>query len=227
MRNEDCKRRHYSLKELGEIMAKNWKGHEDLRIRMLRSKRKWGNNEPEANRTGAEIVRNVTSWVNGRKNARGGIWGFSGHPARQFIVLMAHTGATPDGRRTGEESSKNLSPTMGMDTEGVTALLNTIANLDARDLPGDFPLDVALLPGTVAGEKGLALLRTIVEQYFANGGMVIQFNIHDPETLRDAQKHPEKYENLQVRVCGWNVRWNDIPKREQDKFIARAEAIAQ
>ena len=55
--------------------------------------------------------------------------------------------------------------------------------------------------------------------------MVIQFNIHDPETLIDAQKHPEKYENLQVRVCGWNVRWNDMPKVEQDKFILRAREL--
>ena len=116
---------------------------------------------------------------------------------------------------------------MGADTEGATALIATLANLDARDLPGDFPLDVALLPATVAGEKGLALMRTIVEQYFANGGMVIQFNVHDPKTLRDAQKHPKKYENLQVRVCGWNVRWNDMPKVEQDKFILRQEMISQ
>ena len=116
---------------------------------------------------------------------------------------------------------------MGVDTEGVTALINTVATLDARDLPGDFPLDVALLPRTVEGEKGLQLMRTLIETYFANGGMVIQFNIQDAETLRDAQRHPERYENLQVRVCGWNVRWNDIPKVEQDKFIIRQERIAQ
>ena len=62
---------------------------------------------------------------------------------------------------------------------------------------------------------------------FRERRLVIQFNILDPETLRDEQKHPEKYANLQVRVCGWNVRWNDIPKVEQDKFILRQECIAQ
>ena len=116
---------------------------------------------------------------------------------------------------------------MGADTQGATALVNSAAALDACDLPGDFPLDVALLPSTAAGETGLAAMRALVEQYFANGGLVIQFNIHDAETLRDAQRHPEKYENLQVRVCGWNVRWNDIPKVEQDKFILRAESLAR
>ena len=100
-----------------------------------------------------------------------------------------------------------------------------MAHLDPCDLPGDFPLDVALLPYAVAGEKGLAAMRTLVETYFANNGLVIQFNVLDADILRDAQKHPEKYENLQVRICGWNVRWNDIPPQEQEKFILRQESV--
>ena len=116
---------------------------------------------------------------------------------------------------------------MGADTEGATALVNTAVRLDACDLPGDFPLDVALLPTSVSGEAGLSAMRSLITRYFAGGGLVIQFNIVDAETLRDAQLHPEKYENLQVRVCGWNVRWNDIPKKEQDAFILRQERIVQ
>ena len=220
-------KREFSLAELGRVMAADWAGHEELRLRMLRSKRKWGNNDAEANAIGAKIVKAVSAEINFKPNSRGGRFTLSGHNARQFIWEGEKTGATPDGRKAGEEMSKNISPTMGVDTEGVTALLNTVKSLDARDLPGDFPLDVALLPHTVAGEKGLQAMRTLIETYFDNGGMVIQFNIQDAETLRDAQAHPEKYENLQVRVCGWNVRWNDIPKVEQDKFIARAAAIAQ
>ena len=216
-------RKEMSLAALGGLMAANWKTGETLRQRMLRSKRKWGNNEPEANRTGAEIVRHVTSWVNGRKNARGGIWGFSGHPARQFIVLMAHTGATPDGRLAGEESSKNLSPTMGADTEGVTALVNTLSHLRPEDLPVNLPLDVQLHPSAVQGSEGLVAMRALAQVFFANGGETLQFNVLDFAKLRDAQKHPWRYENLQVRVCGWNVRWNDLPKAEQDKYILRAE----
>ena len=79
-------------------------------------------------------------------------------------------------------------------------LVESVAALDAKGLSGDFPLDVAFLPGTVAGEKGLNLMRTLIKRYFDNGGLVIQFNVADPQTLRDAQAHPEKYENLQVRV---------------------------
>ena len=220
-------RKEMSLAELGKVMAENWKGHEQLRLRMMRSKRKWGNNDPTANAIGAELVGFCAAEYNGKPTPGGGRFVASGHTARIHIEFGRQTGATPDGRKAGEEMSKNLSPTMGADTEGVTALVDTLAVLDARDLPGDFPLDVALLPNTVAGDKGREAMRTLIETYFANGGMVIQFNIQSPETLRDAQKHPEKYENLQVRVCGWNVRWNDIPKVEQDKFILRAEGIAQ
>ena len=216
-----------SLAALGKVMAANWKDHEELRLRMLRSKRKWGNNDPEANALAREITAGISKVVNGIPNARGGRFKASGHSSRNHYSFGSWTGATPDGRKACEEISKNISPTMGADTEGATALILSVANLDARDLPSDFALDVALLPDTVAGEKGLLAMRTLIEQYFANGGLVIQFNILDPKTLRDAQKHPEKYENLQVRVTGWNVRWNDIPKVEQDKFILRQENIAQ
>ena len=84
-----------------------------------------------------------------------------------------------------------------------------------------------LLPYTVSGDKGLEMMKALLSQYYANGGLMMQFNVFDAEELKDAQAHPEKYENLQVRVCGWNVRWNDLPKVEQDAYIRRAEEIAR
>ena len=220
-------KKELSLRGLGELMSHNWKECEDLRLRMLRSKHKWGNNDREANALGAEIAKTVSPILNGRPNSRGGHFEMSGHNARQFIEEGQKTGASPDGRKTGEELSKNLSPTMGVDTEGVTALISTLASLDSRDFPGDFPLDVMLLPSTTSGDKGLDVMKAIMFQYYENGGLIIQFNVFDAEELKDAQRHPEKYENLQVRVCGWNVRWNDLPKVEQDAYIRRAEAVAR
>ena len=226
VKNEEGGAIHFSLKELGEIMAENWAGHETLRRRMLRSKRKWGNNSAEANALGKRVIQAFNAELKGQENLRGGKFSSSGHCARQFIVQGRKTGATPDGRLAGDEMSKNLSPTPGADTEGVTALVNTITTLDyAEDVPGDMPVDVALHPSTVAGDAGLKLMRQIVETYHRQGGAQIHFNVFDPEELRDAQKHPEKYENLQVRVCGWNVRWNDLNRREQDEYIRRAECV--
>ena len=218
-------KKELTLAELGKVMAENWKGHEPLRLRMLRSKRKWGNNDPEANALGAELIDCFADQLNGKPNSKGGRFFASGHCARQFIHLGAKTGATPDGRKKGEEMSKNLSPTMGADTEGATALVNTLAASDVTKLPGDYPLDMMLHPSVCAGQKGLELMKALVRQFHKNGGSVIQFTVFSAEELRDAQAHPEKYENLQVRVCGWNVRWNDLCKAEQDAYIRRAEAI--
>ena len=220
-------KKEMSLAELGALMADNWKGRDDLRLRMLRSKRKWGNNDPESKVFARELSKSLAGAVLHRTNPRGGKCGMGGHNARQFICQGLLTGATPDGRRKGEEFSKNLSPTMGADTEGVTALIETLAALDSKDFPGDFPLDVMLLPYTVSGDKGLDMMKSLLFQYYDNGGLMMQFNIFDSAELKDAQAHPEKYENLQVRVCGWNVRWNDLPKVEQDAYIRRAEEIAR
>ena len=220
-------KKEMSLAELGKVMAENWKGNETLRLRMLRSKRKWGNNDPEANALGAEVIDCFAAQLNGKPNSRGGIFLASGHCARQFIELGRKTGATPDGRRKGEEMSKNLSPAMGADTEGATALVNTLAASDSTKLPGDYPLDLMLHPSVCAGKKGLEVMKALVQQFHANGGSVIQFTVFSAEELRDAQAHPERYENLQVRVCGWNVRWNDLSKGEQDTYIRRAENIMQ
>lgn len=218
-------RKELSLSGLGAVMSVNWEGHEELRLRMLRSRRKWGNNDPEANALGVELIECFASQLNGRPNSRGGIFLACGHCARQYIVLGEKTGATPDGRKAGEEMSKNLSPTMGVDTEGATALVATLAASDVAKLPGDYPLDMMLHPSVCQGEKGLKAMRSIVEVFHRNGGAVIQFTVFSAEELRDAQKHPEKYENLQVRVCGWNVRWNDLSKTEQDAYILRAENV--
>ena len=220
-------RREMSLADLGRLMAADWGGREDLRLRMLRSKVKWGNDAPEANAVAVRLSKTLSATVNGKPNSRGGRFFVSGHCARQFVIQGAMLGATPDGRKKGEEVSKNLSPTMGADTEGVTALVRTLGSLDSVDWPGDFPLDVMLLPYTVSGEKGLETMAALVHEFFDRGGAMIQFNVFDAEELKDAQRHPEKYENLQVRVCGWNVRWNDLPRAEQDAYIRRAEEIAR
>ena len=218
-------KKEMSIAELGDAMAANWKGHEALRLRMLRSKRKWGNNDAEANALGAELADVFAAQLNGKPNSRGGMFIASGHSARQYINFGKKTGATPDGRLAGEEVSKNMSPTMGADTEGATALVNTLASSDVTKLPSDYPLDMMLHPSVCMGDKGLEAMKALVREFHRNGGSVIQFTVFSAEELRDAQAHPEKYENLQVRVCGWNVRWNDLSKAEQDAYIRRAENV--
>ena len=82
-----------------------------------------------------------------------------------------------------------------------------------------------LHPSAVQGEHGLAALYAVLSTYMQKGGASIHFNIFNTEILREAQDNPEKYKNLQVRICGWNALWNKIPKTEQDAYILRCENI--
>ena len=216
-----------TLAEFRDILRNNWEGAEKLRLRILRSRNKYGNGIPEVDCYAAALAHYFGGKLNLRPNSRGGWYQASGHSARTFIIMGERTGATPDGRRAGEEMSKNISPTMGADVNGVTALIDSATAIDSADLPGDFPLDVMMHPATVQGEEGLAAMRTLLYAYLAKYGMAIHFNIFDAAVLEDAQKHPEKYSGLQVRVCGWNVRFNDLAEKEQNAYIERARRIAE
>ena len=219
-------KREMTLAELGAVMAANWAGHDELRLRMRASRRKWGNNDPLANKLTHDLYHVFGEAVNGKPNSRDGTFFAAGHSIDYFVILGRGTGATPDGRKSGEEFSKNISPAPGADREGPTALIESIGAIDYHDIPCDIILDTTIHPTVVQGEKGLQAMRALVERYFAVGGCAIHFNVFSAEELRDAQAHPERYENLQVRVCGWNVRWNDLPRAQQDAYIRRAECVA-
>ncbi len=214
-----------SLRELGEILVADWKGHEELRLRMKNSKLKWGCGNPEADALAKEVQEAFSGSFVGKPNGRGGVFVCYGLNSRGFIRGGELTGATPDGRHKGEHLSKNMAPSVGAETEGITGSIRSFGALAPENFPCGSIYDVMIHPSTVAGEKGLRAFRILVKRFFAGGGVAMNINIVSPETLRDAQKHPEKYENLQVRVAGWNIRWNDIPRKEQDEYIARIEIV--
>ncbi|MBQ9784370.1 MAG: hypothetical protein IJW29_02610 [Clostridia bacterium] len=214
-----------TLKELISALDANWQGYEELRRAILASPHKYGSGDAETDRYARALSHWFAMKVNNRPTARGGVYKAIMHSAMQFVWQGKKTGASPDGRRAGEEISKNASPTPGMDRGGVTALIRSALNLSPYLFPESFCLDVMLHPSTVAGDKGLSTMHALVESYMKGDGMSIQFNVFDTATLRDAQAHPEKYRSLQVRVAGWNVLWNDLSRVEQDAYIRRAEGV--
>ena len=218
-------RKEVSLAELGRILAVNWEGHEELRLRMKHSRLKWGCGNPEADALAREVIEGFTSHFVGKPNSRGGVFVCYGLNSRGFIRGGRITGATPDGRKAGEPFSKNMAPSVGAETDGITGSIRSYGAIAPENFPCGSIFDVMIHPSTVDGEKGLRVLRTLVERFYAGGGVALNVNIVSPETLRDAQAYPEKYENLQVRVAGWNIRWNDIPRKEQDEYIARIETV--
>ena len=133
------------------------------------------------------------------------------------------TMATPDGRRLGDPLSKNLCASYGMDRCGITALINSVCQIDHASFPTGSVLDIVVHPSSVMGKDGLDAFYGILMTYFKKGGFAMHGNVFSAEKLRAAQQNPEKYKNLQVRVCGWNVYFVNLSKEEQNAFIRQAE----
>ena len=115
---------------------------------------------------------------------------------------------------------------MGQTREGATAAILSATKIDATAFTCDAALDLGLLPSAVKGDDGLAAMYGLLMTFMHRGGHALQINVFNADTLRDAQAHPDKYQDLQIRVCGWNVLWNNICKEEQDGFIRQAEALS-
>ena len=131
-------------------------------------------------------------------------------------------GATADGRRAGEQLSENQSPTNGADTSGLTAMLNSLSRIPFKGITGG-PLNLRLHPTAVAGEDGLKVLSALLRTYMEKGGMQMQINVVDADTLRDAQENPDRYRTLCVRVTGYSAFFVEMGRKAQDELIARTE----
>lgn len=216
-----------TLAQLRNILDKDYEGEETLRKKFLADRDKYGNNKALPDGIAKEIAEFVCSKVCGRPNAtkRNGTWNLGFHVARQSYDQAPGTAASANGRRRGDELSKNLSASMGMNREGATAAILSITKIDATGFAGDATLDLGLLPSAVQGEEGLEAMYALLMTFIKRGGHAMHINVFDADTLRAAQREPEKYQDLQIRVCGWNVLWNNICKEEQDGFIRQAEAL--
>ncbi len=209
--------------ELGEILKNNWEGREDLHQRALRLPHKYGCADPVADEIAVWLADYCASLTNGRPNGRGGVFKASCFTIDHCYPMGEKTMATPDGRRAGEPLSKNFCATVGMDKKGVTALIRSVTKMDHAAFPNGTVLDLVLHPSAVSGEDGLFAFHGLLTTYFARGGFALHGNVFDADVLRDAVASPEKYENLQVRVCGWNAYFTKLTRAEQESFIRQAE----
>jgi len=216
-----------TLEELKIALDNNWNGYESLRKKALNCKHKYGRGDKISDHYANAIHNFFASHFIGRKNSHGGNIEYELHSALAFLKQGQKTPATPDGRYDGDEVSKNASAAPGADTAGITSLIRSVTTLDLSLSDSGACLDCMLHPSTVWGEGGTDILYGVLNTYLSLGGASIHFNIFNSQMLRDAQLYPEKYKNLQVRVCGWNVLWNNLTRKEQDAYILRAESIIE
>lgn len=218
--------RQIELGELRHILKENWKGFEPLRRRILSSYPKYGIGNNDADRLAQEILAFASSRINGKPNAKNGIFrlgAFSIDWRRGFGRRM---GASADGRRSGEPLSKNIGASLGADREGVTAQILSAASLNGDLMPNGSVLDIVLHSSAAKGREGLVALLGTLQTFMRLGGMAIQYSVLNAEVLREAQRSPEQYPNLQVRLCGWNVLFSSLSKNEQDEYILQSELRA-
>ncbi len=218
-------KKELTLSELVDALDRNYEGEEALRRRLISDREKWGNNKDLPDSIAIDLVSFITENLCGRPNARNGKWNCGFHVARMSYTQGKKTAASANGRRLGEELSKNISASMGQNREGATAAILSATKIDATSFAHDSSLDLGLLPSAVKGEDGLEAMYGLLMTFVKRGGHAMHINVFDADTLRDAQAHPEKYRDLQIRVCGWNVLWNNIKKEEQDGFIRQAEGL--
>ena len=213
-----------TLAEYRDILNKNWEGHEAFRLRILKDEDKWGNNKKLPDTLFKHFTETLAKVINAQVNARMGTYGTCLHGAETFYTMGRNTAATPDGRFATEEFSKNATPVQGMNRSGPTGAVTSILKLDTRLFLGDSSIDLSFNPNAVRGQEGIDAMRALLMTYVDNDGHALQINVLSADELRKAQQNPEKYKDLQIRVCGWNVLWNSLPKEEQDFYIRQAEA---
>lgn len=208
-----------TLDELKEILESDWQKDPALQQYVKHRIPKWGNNNDEVDSIARSVADFYTTLVNGTPNNRGGSFTASMFTLDFNLIQGERTGALPDGRNARTYLAKGIGAMTAMDKQGVTAHIASVTKLDFRRVPNGSVLDIFLHPSAVKGEQGLQALISLIKTYFAKGGYGIQFNVLDHNALIDAQKHPEKYATLQVRVCGWNVYFVTMSPREQEQFI--------
>ncbi len=212
-----------SLRALYEILKNDFRGEEKLRLLMQKMPERYGNGNAAADALAVELSDYCASLVNNVPNARGGVFKASLFSIDRCFYCAPLTMATPDGRKRGEALSKNLCASFGMDKKGVLALISSVAKMDHAKFPNGSVLDVVLHPSAVKGEDGMGAFVGLLKTYFSKGGFAMHGNVFNADDLRAAQKDPERYATLQVRVCGWNAYFVNLTKEEQNSFIKQAE----
>ena len=184
---------------------------------------KFGNDDDEVDAFAREMAYTYTKPLEKYKNPRGGSFQAGLYPVSANVPLGAQTGATPDGRLAYTPVADGVSPAAGRDVKGPTAAANSVSRLDHYIASNGTLFNMKFHPSALEGRSGLESFVALVRGYFDQKGSHMQFNVVSRETLRDAQKHPEKYKSLVVRVAGYSALFTTLSKGLQEDIINRTE----
>ncbi len=214
-----------TMSELCDALDANFVGYEFLRKKLLDAP-KYGNDDERADSIGQEIISAFTDIV--AKHAEHfkslikfpcGVGTFS-----WYIGIGEGLSASPDGRLSGEPVSSNFSPALGKDIEGIPCAILSYSKMHKSNLPAGGPLDLRIAKKLVNGEDGTKRMMALIRSFVDTKGNMMTLTVADTEELRSAQREPEKYKSLRVRMGGWCAYFTMLSSEQQEHHIRRQEA---
>jgi len=209
-------------RELLDAVCADWKGCEALRLAAEHEAPKYGNGDADADALAAWLSDLFTQRVNRMRGPRGpyraGIYSAGGN-----LATGRATWATPDGRRSREVVSDGASPTHGADRNGPLCVLRSVLCMHAENYPNGLQFCIRFHPSCFERSDGPEKFRALLRTFFEGGGMQLQMNVTDAETLRAAQAHPEDYRDLVVRVAGFSAYFIELHRDLQNDIILRTD----
>ncbi len=212
-----------TLKELAVILSNDFLGYEPIREKMLECP-KYGNDISSVDHKVRDLTELFVDTLSDEPVMySGGVFQAGFYTSYFHATMGKQTGASPDGRKSGEALSTSLSPTAGMDKYGPTAVINSATRMNMEHYSNGMVLDLKLMANFFRQEKYQQIIQILIEEYFARGGLELQFNTLDRETLLAAQKEPWKYKNLVVRVSGFSAYFVALEESLQNEIMRRTE----
>ncbi|MDO5344217.1 MAG: glycyl radical protein [Lachnospiraceae bacterium] len=212
----------FSMKDLMDAMQADFAGYDKIYNLVTSKTPKYGNDDDYADDIMKDVFEYYRSHVTGRRNNRGGQYRINMLPTTCHVYFGDVMMASPNGRHAHKPVSEGISPEKGADVNGPTGVVKSCSKMDHLGTGGTL-LNQKFTPSVVAGEQGLDQMANLVRTYFNLDGHHIQFNVIDRQTLLDAQKNPEEYKDLIVRVAGYSDYFRNLSKELQDEIIMRTE----
>lgn len=226
LKNIVFEEKRITFKELIKALDANFEGeeYEQLRVRLINKYDKYGNDNDEVDDIGSDILRHYNLEVEKYQNPRGGSFVPGSYTVSAHIPLGAAVGATPDGRKAKEQlADGGLSPMVGRDRLGPTAVLKSVSKLDNYLTTNGSLLNSKFSPKSLEGQEGVNKMANYIRAFMKLKLQHIQFNVISVATLKDAQLHPENYKGLVIRVAGYSAFFTELSREIQNDIIHRTE----
>ena len=214
-------KKYLTMSQLMDLLESDFEGHEDMRQMLIQRAPKFGNDIAQADKFARFAAESADAEIKKYRDGRDGSFISVCATQSYNVQLGKNITATPDGRHAFTPLADNASPMIGCDTCGPTAVVKSLDSIDQGSFQAGMLLNQRFDPQIVKGEKGIDILETVLRAHFKMKGSHMQINVVNNETLRDAQKNPDKYRNMLVRVAGYSAFFVDLEENIQENIIER------